>query len=278
MMKRIFLLLLGISVTLVTITETCRAQNTTAANENTFAVIISNDGCLNWLFESSFKKDALLFKNLCETSLMIPEKHIHYVANPTLANIILEFDWLQKVLDAYGGDAKAIIYYAGPGASDEGTRESFILPADGDATDSSSGYSLSDLYELLGEMPSKSVMVFLDACFNGSKRDGQMIAAARGVKIKAKPVFPTGNIVVFSASQNDETAWEDEEHDHGLFTYNIVNAFKEFDGDISLGDLSQRVISSIKKKVIVDKGVSQTPTILASPEVGNKWKDWKFNQ
>lgn len=253
-------------------------KKSNVVNENTFAIILSNNQCLNWQTDYSFQYDGVTFKKFCETALGIPEKHIRYVVNPTLSNLMVEFDWLHKVLDAYNGEAKALIYYAGPGASDESTHESFILPADGDATDPASGFSLNELYKTLGSMPSKSVIVFLDACFNGANREGKMIASARGVQIKAKPTVPAGNIVVFNASQNEETAWTNEEGVHGLFTYNVLKAIKDSNGNITLGELSQKVTNSIKKKVIVEKGVSQTPVVLASPEVGENWKNWTLNR
>lgn len=251
-------------------------EKTDKMNNNTFALIISNTECENYLNDYSFSSDATNFKDFCEMIFGIPEKHIHRVVSPTISGLIKELDWLSNVMDAYDGDANVIIYYAGPGVSDESTLESYILPTDGDASDPSSGLSLNELYEILSKMPSKSVLVFIDACFNGARRNGEMLTSARGIKIKAKPAFPTGNIVVFNASQKDETAWELSEQRRGLFTSALLYAIKEDQGDLTLGEIAQKVISNVKKTAVVERGVSQTPNILASPELGDKWMNWKL--
>ena len=38
--------------------------------------------------------------------------------------------------------------------------------------------------------------VYKRQCFSGAKRDGDMLASARGVAIKVKQATPVGNIVV----------------------------------------------------------------------------------
>lgn len=251
-------------------------KKTDIINENTFAIVISNTKCDNYVMDNSFYQDAECFNSFCEKSFGIPKNHIHRVVEPTLANLIMEFDWLQSVMEAFDGEANAIIYYAGPGASDESTSTPYIIPTDGDAAAPSSGFSLNELYGTLCNMPSKSILVVLDACFNGTKRNGEMIASARGVKIKAKNELPKGNIVVFNASQKDETAWGVDGHAQGLFTNTLLNTIKEAPGDITLGELSQKVITKVKRQVIVNKGVSQTPIILSSSDLGDNWKNWKL--
>ena len=81
----------------------------------------------------------------------------------------------------------------------EDQQDAFLLPVDGYGTDGT-GYSVNELYNELGALNAKSVIVLLDACFSGAKRDGGMIASARGVAIKAKQAAPKGNMVVFSAT------------------------------------------------------------------------------
>lgn len=126
---------------------------------------------------------------------------MHFITNATLNNIKHEIKWLQDVIAVYKGEAKAIFYYAGHGIPDEQNKSAYLLPIDGYGSDVTTGYALEDLYKALGSLPSKSVTVFLDACFSGAKRDGDMLASARGVAIKVKQATPVGNIVVFSAAQ-----------------------------------------------------------------------------
>lgn len=82
--------------------------------------------------------------------------------------------------------------------------------------------------------------MFLDACFSGAKREGDMLASARGVAIKVKETQPKGNMVVFSAAQNDETAYPYKEQKHGLFTYYLLKNTRN-KGEVTLGDLADFV-------------------------------------
>lgn len=51
-----------------------------------------------------------------------------------------------------------------------------------------------------------------------------MLASARGVAIKPRSASPTGNMVVFTAAQGDETALPYGSQGHGLFTYYLLKS------------------------------------------------------
>ena len=146
---------------------------------------------------------------------------------------------------------------------------------DGVGNDVNTGYSLDKLYADLSSKPAKSVMVLLDACFSGARRDGGMLASARGVAIKAKQNAPKGNMVVLSAAQGDETAYPYKEKGHGMFTYYFLKKLQDTKGNVSFGELADYVISEVKKQSIVVNGKMQTP--LASPSTNaTDWRNWKL--
>ena len=137
------------------------------------------------------------------------------------------------------------------------------------------GYSLTKLYEKLGNLSAKRVAVFMDACFSGAKRNGQMLASARGVAIKAKRAVPKGKVVVLSAAQGDETAYPYKEKRHGLFTYYLLKKLQESKGNISMGELADYVIREVKKRSVVVNSKLQTPIITHSVGV-DEWRNWSF--
>jgi hypothetical protein len=106
------------------------------------------------------------------------------------------------------------------------SRTAYLLPVDGIGTDISTGYKLDDLYSALGNIPTKNVTVFMDACFSGSKREQGMLASARGVAIKARSGMPQGNMVVFSAAQGDETAYPNNEEKHACLPISCLRSYK----------------------------------------------------
>ena len=247
---------------------------TNTSSENTFAVIIANEHYQDVAAVPYAGNDGTIFAEYCKQSLGLPATNIHLVKDATLNNMKREINWLKQVSDAYKGTAKIIVYYAGHGIPDEATKDAYLLPVDGFGTDITTGYSLQALYTTLGELQAKSIMVFLDACFSGSMRDGRMMASARGIAIKAKNSTPKGNMVVFSAASGDETAYPYKEKQHGLFTYYILKKLQSSKGNITLGDLQSYVRDEVAKRSIVVNGKSQTPTIAPSANIGEDWKSW----
>ena len=247
-------------------------------NEKVFAVVIANEKYQMEKAVQYAKNDGRVFAEYCRKTLGLPEKNIHYVTDATLNNLKYELKWLQNVMKVYRGEAKVIFYYAGHGIPDEQNKNGYLLPIDGYGSDVTTGYALDDLFKTLGNMPSKSVTIFLDACFSGARRDGDMLASTRGVAIKVKQNAPQGNMVVFSAAQGDETAYPYNEFAHGLFTYYLLKKLQETKGDVTLGELGDYVKTKVEQQSIVVNGKLQSPSIMSAPLIGNDWKTWKLNK
>lgn len=247
----------------------------TINNEHSFAVIIANENYQTVESVPYARNDGNIFAQYCHQTLGLPESNIHLVTDATLNNMRSQVDWLKQVSKAYGGNAKIIVYYAGHGIPDEQTRASYLLPADGIANNTASAYKLDDLYATLGAMDAKCVTVFLDACFSGSKRENGMLASARGVAIKAKSGALSGNMVVFSAAQGDETAYPNKNEGHGMFTYFLLKKLQETQGDCTLGELSDYITTNVSQKSIVLNSKSQTPTVNAANGMSG-WQSLKL--
>ena len=119
--------------------------------------------------------------------------------------------------------------------------------------------------------------MFLDACFSGVERGStQALIAARGVAIKPKREVLSGNIVVFSATSDDETALSYQEKKHGMFTYYLLNELKESKGKVKYGDLFKSVSSQVKKNSILENDKLQTPSVNCSANMKEKWQNLQF--
>jgi len=241
----------------------------------TFALIIANENYQDVAQVPNAINDGQIFAEYCQKTLGIPEANIRYVADATLNVIRRQLNWLTQVMEVHEGEAQVIFYYAGHGIPDESSKSAYLLPVDGYGTDVSTGYSLDKLYAELGSKPAKSVIVLLDACFSGANRDGRMLASARGVAIRTKQEVPQGNMVVFSAAQEDQTAYPYTEKAHGLFTYYILKKLKETKGKVTLGELEDYVTSEVKKRSIIINNKLQAPIINPSNGAQN-WKNWKL--
>ena len=249
---------------------------TNASSPNTFAIIFANENYKNVASVPFAKNDGTIFQKYCQKTLGIPASNIHYVENASYNDIRIQLAWLKDVCDAYEGNASVLVYYAGHGIPDEGTKSAYLLPVDGDGRYVQSAYKLDDMYQKLGAMNTKSVTVFMDACFSGSKRENGMLASARGVAIKAKSGVPQGNMVVFSAAQGDETAYPNNDEQHGIFTYYLLKKLQETKGDVTLLDLGDYITTNVRQQSIVKNGKPQTPCVIPSASLGTEWQSWKL--
>lgn len=237
-------------------------------NANTFVLIF---GIENYI-ESDISNvdfalnDGAKFREYCLRTLGIPEQNIHYRSDATRNQLRSEIKWARNISEAYGKDANLIVYYSGHGMPDERTRRAYLLPADGIANDPESGYALSSLYEELGEMNFNSSLVLLDACFSGTKRNGEMLTASKGVAIKPSNEELFGNVAVLSATQGDDTAYPDEENGHGLFTYYLLKKLQESKGNVTIAELSDYISTNVKRASVVRNAKMQTPTVNYSSE------------
>ena len=246
------------------------------SNENTFAFIIANENYPDAPVPYALN-DGRIFKEYCNKTLGIPEKNISLYEDATFGNIITAMEKMKDLADAFDGEASVILYYAGHGFPDEKQSTAYLLPIDGNASDiTTTGYSLAKLYKDLALLKLKSSVVFLDACFSGAKREDNMLASSRGVAIKVKEEAPTGNMVVFSAAQGDETAHQMEEKGHGLFTYYLLKELQQTNGDVTLGALAEYVTKQVKRQSVVINNKKQTPTVVPSESLLNSWRDKKL--
>ena len=250
--------------------------NNSNSNKLTFAVIIANE---NYQYESEVefaKHDGEMMKQYCVQTLGMPEQNVRLVQNATLNNIRASLGWIKQVSDAYNGQAKVVFYYSGHGIPNEATNQAYLLPVDGSGKDFNTGYPVSQLYQELSALNAQSVVAFMDACFSGAKRNGEMMASARGVAIKARQDMPQGRMVVFAASQGDETAYPYRNQSHGMFTYFLLKKLQESKGDVTLGELGDYINNKVRQCSIVENNKSQTPTVVPSAGIASQWRGLKL--
>ena len=245
-------------------------------NLNTYAVIIANEKYQNVANVPFAMNDGRIFKEYCIKTLGIPGDQISFRENATVNNIAEDVEWLQNVCRD-NKDIDIIFYYTGHGVPDVSNRYAYLLPVDGSATNTNTGYKLDNLYAALGSVPAKTVTIFIDACFSGTTRgDGkEMLVSAKGVAIKARSSMPQGNMVVFSAAQGDQTAYPFYKEQHGRFTYFLLEKLQETKGDVTLHELFEHIYQGVRATGSKER-TPQIPCVTASPIVGDAWKTWRL--
>lgn len=246
-------------------------------NDKTFAYIIANEDYSMVAPVPMAQNDGQTFGEYCRKTLGLPETNVRYYPNASYGIMLSAIQDLKNIAKVYDpGEINVIFYYAGHGVPNEATKDAFLLPVDANGQQTEVCYSLNKLYSELAGLNANTVIVFLDACFSGAGRDGDMLASARGVALKAKAEKPQGNMVIFSAASGDETAYPYKEKGHGLFTYYLLKKLQESKGEATLQEIGDYVTEEVRRQSQVVNRKLQTPTVSASATMGDSWKDMKL--
>ena len=249
---------------------------TSKVNDNTFAVIIANENYTLVPEVPMAGNDGKIFALYCQKTLGMPKDNILVYPDATYGKMIRALKDIQNIANAYNG-IRVIFFYAGHGIPNVSTRDAFLLPIDADGTSTEVCYPLKKLYSELESIKASSVVVFLDACFSGMTSEGKsLMASARGVALTAKREQPEGNLVVFSAASDDETAYPYQDHGHGLFTYFLLKKLQDTKGNVTLGDLSDFISEQVGQKSVLINRKSQTPTVTCSDGLRDRWRKMKL--
>jgi len=257
---------------------------TSIKNDKTFALVIGNEEYSKYQMDLNTSTnvdfaamDARTFKKYLINTLGVPEENITLLINGTAGQMKQSIARLSALAAAYEGDAKLVFYYAGHGLPKEGTNEPYLIPVDVSPSNLDYALKLEDVYTKLSENPCERVTMFLDACFSGGARN-QGLVAARGVRIKPKSPFVLGNLVVFSASSEDQSAHPYTEKAHGIFTYYLLKGLQISNGAMSYGELEEFVRTNVMRKSVLVNNKLQTPEVKVSPIFEYSWRDMQFIQ
>jgi uncharacterized caspase-like protein len=163
-----------------------------------------------------------------------------------------------------------IVYWSGHGQTDLRTKAAFLLPNDADPNyPAQTGLALAELYERLAALKARSVVVFIDACFSGSTREGSaLLAGARGVVVSVEhPALRSETMAVFSAATGEQVASAWPERQHGVFTYWLLKGLRgeadaDADGAVTVDELDRYVRATVSRSAAaLDR--EQTPQVVA---------------
>lgn len=249
---------------------------------NTYALIIGNEdytkfqtGLTSEANVEFARNDASVFAQYCEKTLGIPKENIVLLTDGISSQMRREIEKLCKLAKYSNGQASLIFYYAGHGFPEESTKQSYIIPVDVTGINVTDGIQLRELYLKLTESPVKRVTVVLDACFSGGGRNKGLLAT-RAVRFKPQQNALNGNIIVFSASSEDQTSLGYKEKNHGMFTYFLLKELQETKGSVSYNDLFEYIKQQVQITSIRVNGKDQNPEVNVSPSIEGQWKSWKM--
>lgn len=252
---------------------------TTRKSDNLFALIIANENYQKASSVFGALHDGSTMRDYCVKTLGIPESQAILVNNATGNQLRDAMETLRRRVKGAGKDAEVIFYYAGHGLPDDATKEAYMMPVDANPLTISTLIPMKSIYKELAALDAASVSVFIDACFSGAGRDGNLINEdERGVVMKAQEVRPEGNMYVLSAASAQQTAMPYKEKHHGLFTYFLLKKLQESKGNATLKEISDYVIKNVSTTSYSNPsiGKEQTPTVTTSGRLSTSWDKKKL--
>lgn len=248
------------------------------SNPNRVAVIISNETYKSFEPVDFATNDGDVFAKYCEMTLGVPPEHIIRYTDATNSQMKSAIRDIMKIAPTFDGKMELLFYYAGHGTHDAKTKQAYLVPTDAMKVSEDDCFLLADLYFTLGEMPLSKGLVFMDACFSGASRSGNMLQQGRSIKEAPEEAYPSGNVVVISSTNGDQIAMPHMKSGHGLFTYYLLKNIQEKKGNITLKDLSSSLESQVNRYSLLLNSSEQNPTVSPSDEIGDEWKTWNMLQ
>lgn len=253
-------------------------------HEELYALIIGNEDYRYAPNVPFAIHDARIFKQYCENAIGIPSQHIHIAENASKQMILEQEieDWLSTIRNRE--EKKLIVYYCGHGVPDiVDQNKAYLLPVDVRGSNPKRGIALDDFYGKISDLAFNQTTIFLDACFSGVRGTNNggtkaVFEGGHGVEIPSKPgVIPNGNLIVFSAAKSNEIAQGHTKEGHGLFTYYLLKAMRDTEGNVSFGALADYLKECVVRKSLqFDTHKQQTPEVNTSSNIADYWRNWTF--
>jgi thioredoxin-related protein len=240
-------------------------------NSKAYAIVIGIETYRQKLPKADFAvADAKTVTEYLTKIMGYPEENVVTLTNDlaALGDFVKYFEkWLPNNVEKGG---TVFVYYSGHGAPNPKTGDAYLVPYDGDpAFIGETGYPLRRLYESLGKLPAKEIIVALDSCFSGAGGRSVIAKGARPlVMTMSSDSIPT-KVAVLSAASGDQISSTYEEKGHGLFTYFMLKGIKNEgvvkpDGSIALSELFSYVKPQVERIARKQYNNEQTPQLIGA--------------
>ena len=249
-----------LTVTVVLAFALCAGAASAAGNEFGVAVIIGNKAYEGGVPDVDYAhNDADAFRKFVVDSLGFSTENVVDLRDATKAQMETAFGskgnhkgrlWRFAEED---GSSDLVVFYSGHGVPGVSDGRGYLLPVNAHPdTAEINGYPIDVLYENLDKVPSKSVTVFLDACFSGSS-DGGALVVGSPVSVEAD-VSNVSGLTVLTAAGSKQVAHWDREARHGMFTEHLLDALygagdADDDGRVSAAEAKRYLDRHMRRAV-----------------------------
>jgi len=215
--------------------------------------------------------DALAFKHYLKNYIGLPEDHIFFLSNQNATRDNIQSLLGTKLKRKASKEDTVIIFYAGHGAvetdptnPDGDGFEKYLLPYDADLNDLyTTSISMDEVRKIFTRIRADRLIFIADTCYSGASGGRTMVASKTRANLSDKfyerIAKGKGRVIISSCSAN-EVSKEDDNLQHGIFSYYMLEGLKgradqDGDGIITVSEL----FSYISRKVPQASGQDQHP-------------------
>lgn len=241
-------------------------------NKNAHAIVIGIEIYRQKLPKADFAtSDAETVTKYLTKVMGYPEENVVTLTNDRASKSDFEKyfgKWLSNNVEKGGS---VFVYYSGHGAPNPKTGDAYLVPYDGDpAFIDETGYSLKKLYEQLGKLEAKEIVVALDSCFSGAGGRSVIAKGARPLVMNMNSSVIPPKVAVLSAASGEQISSTYDEKGHGLFTYFMLKGLKgeaETNGSVEIGNLFEYIKPQVARIARKSYNNEQTPQLIAPKEL-----------
>jgi uncharacterized caspase-like protein len=241
-------------------------------NKNAYAIVIGIENYRQKLPKADFAiADARTMTEYLIKVMGYPEEDVITITNEhaTKSDFEKYFErWLSNNVEK---NSTVFIYFSGHGAPNTKIGDAYLVPYDGDPSFiAETGYSLKRMYDALGKLPAKEIIVALDSCFSGAGGRSVIAKGARPLVMNLQSNMALSrNMTVLSASSGEQISSTYEEKGHGLFTYFLLKGIKDEDvvrqdGSIKMDDLFGYIKPQVERIARKQFNNEQTPQLIGA--------------
>ncbi len=171
-------------------------------------------------------------------------------------NIIKAFqNWLPLQVNKDKTDV--YVFFSGHGLPSSDGKSLYFLPHGVDKELlSRTAVGQADVINALASSKPKTVTMFIDACYSGQTRSGDVLVAdARPLALKNETISLPDNFAILTASANDQISSSSRELKHGIFSFYLMKGMEgeadiNKDGKITLGEMHEYLSDKVSRQAM----------------------------
>ncbi len=231
-----------------------------------YLLMIGVNNYTNWPKLKTPVSDVRDLENLLWEKYQFTKEHTFELLNEDFTKESLDSKF-ERLIDTLNENDKLLVYYAGHGFKDKKVNEGYWIPYNARIGMRTDYIQNSQIVTYIKAIKAKHILLIMDACYSGT-----LVLSERGAPTTSLDKLEESRSRYALASGREENV-DDEINGsgHSPFAWSLISFLKDAREDLSIGDLSARVISA------VGNNANQLPVWGPIQNVGHMYGQFVFH-